>query len=74
MLYSIRISLIHVPNSAFLSGCVYVGSSEAPEIRNMVKELNVLMNQEVFLTCEVHGFPKPSLTWLKEGVPIATGL
>ncbi|XP_026768070.3 hemicentin-1 isoform X3 [Pangasianodon hypophthalmus] len=46
---------------------------EAPEIRNMVKEVNVLLNQEVVLICDVHGFPKPSVTWLKEGVPIAKG-
>ncbi|XP_060737332.1 hemicentin-1 isoform X1 [Tachysurus vachellii] len=46
---------------------------EAPEIRNMVKEVIVLLNQKVVLNCDVHGFPKPSVTWLKEGVPIATG-
>lgn len=53
---------------------VYLVLSEAPEIRNMAKELNVLLNQEVVLNCDVHGFPKPSVTWLKEGVPIVTGL
>ncbi|XP_046728282.1 hemicentin-1 isoform X2 [Silurus meridionalis] len=46
---------------------------EAPEIRNMVKEIKVLLNQEVVLNCDVHGFPKPSVTWLKDGVPIAAG-
>ncbi|XP_058246105.1 hemicentin-1 isoform X2 [Hemibagrus wyckioides] len=46
---------------------------EAPEIKNMVKEVKVLLNQEVLLICDVHGFPKPSVTWLKEGVPMATG-
>lgn len=40
----------------------------------MVKEVKVLLNQEVLLICDVHGFPKPSVTWLKEGVPMATGL
>ncbi|XP_060787017.1 hemicentin-1 isoform X2 [Neoarius graeffei] len=47
--------------------------TEAPEIRNMVEAVNMLLNQDVVLNCDVHGFPKPSVTWLKEGVPIATG-
>ncbi|KAM9476100.1 hemicentin-1 isoform 3-T3 [Clarias gariepinus] len=46
---------------------------EAPEIRNLPKEVTVLLNQEVVLNCDVHGFPKPSVTWVKDGVPIATG-
>lgn len=61
---------LHVPDVA----CVCFGLLEPPEIRNMVKELNVLLNQEVVLNCDIHGFPKPSVTWFKEGVPIATGL
>lgn len=76
ILYFIRLSSItlDVTDVAYVSGHVYYGSSEAPEIRNMVKEVNVLLNQDIVLNCDVHGFPKPSVTWLREGVPIATGM
>ncbi|KAK3540674.1 hypothetical protein QTP70_034595, partial [Hemibagrus guttatus] len=52
---------------------IVLSVQEAPEIKNMVKEVKVLLNQDVVLICNVHGFPTPSVTWLKEDVPIATG-
>ncbi|KAL7827239.1 hypothetical protein SRHO_G00329570 [Serrasalmus rhombeus] len=46
---------------------------EPPEIRPMVDEVQVVLHQGAVLPCEVHGFPRPTVTWQREGVPIATG-
>ncbi|XP_062854783.1 hemicentin-1 [Trichomycterus rosablanca] len=45
---------------------------EKPVIRNMDEEVKVLLNQQAVLKCDVHGFPKPTITWQKEGIPIVT--
>ncbi|XP_034025662.1 LOW QUALITY PROTEIN: hemicentin-1 [Thalassophryne amazonica] len=44
-----------------------------PEITPMAEEVQVLLHHRTVLPCEVRGFPKPSITWQREGVPIATG-
>ncbi|XP_039476218.1 hemicentin-1 [Oreochromis aureus] len=46
---------------------------ELPEIRPMAEEVQVVLNHGTVLPCEVQGFPRPSITWQREGVPIATG-
>ncbi|KAG9270615.1 hemicentin-2-like [Astyanax mexicanus] len=46
---------------------------EPPEIRPMPEEVEVVLHQAAVLPCEVHGFPRPTVTWQREGVPIATG-
>ncbi|KAI4892791.1 hypothetical protein NFI96_028928 [Prochilodus magdalenae] len=46
---------------------------EPPEIRPMAEEVQVVLHQVAVLPCEVHGFPRPTVTWQREGVPIATG-
>ncbi|TRY54403.1 hypothetical protein DNTS_023681 [Danionella cerebrum] len=46
---------------------------EPPEIRPMAEELQVVLHHSVILPCEVQGFPRPSITWQREGVPVATG-
>ncbi|XP_029295180.1 LOW QUALITY PROTEIN: hemicentin-1 [Cottoperca gobio] len=46
---------------------------EPPEIRPMAEEVQVVLHHGTVLPCEVHGFPRPSITWQREGVPIATG-
>uniref|UniRef100_A0A3Q2GH42 Hemicentin-1 n=1 Tax=Cyprinodon variegatus TaxID=28743 RepID=A0A3Q2GH42_CYPVA len=44
---------------------------EPPEIRPMAEEVQVLLNHGTVLPCEAHGFPRPLITWQREGVPIA---
>ncbi|XP_030000348.1 hemicentin-1 [Sphaeramia orbicularis] len=46
---------------------------EPPEIRPMPEEVQVVLHHGTVLPCEVQGFPRPSITWQREGVPIATG-
>ncbi|XP_019718321.1 hemicentin-1 isoform X1 [Hippocampus comes] len=46
---------------------------ESPEIRPMAEEVQVVLNHGTVLPCEVQGFPRPSITWQREGVPIAAG-
>ncbi|XP_035392059.1 hemicentin-1 [Electrophorus electricus] len=46
---------------------------EPPEISPMAKEVQVVLHQGALLPCNAHGFPKPTVTWQREGVPIATG-
>lgn len=47
--------------------------SEPPEIRPMPEEVQVVLHHGTVLPCEVKGFPRPSITWQREGVPILTG-
>uniref|UniRef100_A0A087YHW1 Cell adhesion molecule-related/down-regulated by oncogenes n=1 Tax=Poecilia formosa TaxID=48698 RepID=A0A087YHW1_POEFO len=46
---------------------------EPPEIRPMAEEVQVLLNHGTVLPCEVQGFPRPTIIWQREGVPIAAG-
>lgn len=46
---------------------------EPPEIRSVAEEIQVVLHHGAVLPCEVQGFPRPSITWQREGVPIATG-
>ncbi|XP_054466068.1 hemicentin-1 [Anoplopoma fimbria] len=46
---------------------------EPPEIRPMAEEVQAVLHHGTVLPCEVQGFPRPSITWQREGVPIATG-
>lgn len=52
---------------------VWVGFLEPPEIRPMAEEVQVVLHHSVVLPCEVQGFPRPIITWQREGVPVATG-
>ncbi|XP_058491292.1 hemicentin-1 [Solea solea] len=46
---------------------------ELPEIRPMAEEVQVVLHHGTVLPCEAQGFPRPSITWQREGVPIAAG-
>uniref|UniRef100_A0A3P8SNR4 Uncharacterized protein n=1 Tax=Amphiprion percula TaxID=161767 RepID=A0A3P8SNR4_AMPPE len=46
---------------------------EPPEIRPMAEEVQVVLHHGTVLPCEVQGLPRPSITWQREGVPIAAG-
>uniref|UniRef100_A0A8D2ZR19 Hemicentin-1 n=1 Tax=Scophthalmus maximus TaxID=52904 RepID=A0A8D2ZR19_SCOMX len=46
---------------------------EPPEIRPMAEEVQVVLHHGTILPCEAQGFPRPSITWQREGVPIAAG-
>ncbi|XP_068166004.1 hemicentin-1 [Antennarius striatus] len=46
---------------------------EPPEIRPMAEEVQVVLHHGTVLPCKAHGFPRPAVTWQREGVPIATG-
>ncbi|KAM9858177.1 hemicentin-1 [Aulostomus maculatus] len=46
---------------------------EPPEIRPMPEEVEVVLNHGTILPCEVQGLPRPSISWQREGVPIAAG-
>lgn len=37
------------------------------------RERKVLLNKHLILECEAEGHPPPSLTWLKDGVPVQDG-
>ncbi|XP_076053538.1 hemicentin-1-like, partial [Oratosquilla oratoria] len=43
-----------------------------PEGSDVVEEVRVVGGQGVMLSCEVGGYPKPAVLWLKNGRPIAT--
>ncbi|KAG9354591.1 hypothetical protein JZ751_001304, partial [Albula glossodonta] len=45
---------------------------EPPEIRPMKEEVKVVLYHGIVLPCDVKGFPRPSITWQREGVPITT--
>nr|XP_015827628.2 hemicentin-1 [Nothobranchius furzeri] len=44
---------------------------EPPEIRPAAEEVHVVLHHGTVLLCEVQGFPRPTITWQREGVPIA---
>ncbi|XP_036382492.1 hemicentin-1 [Megalops cyprinoides] len=46
---------------------------EPPEVRPMKEEVKVVLHHGIVLPCDVKGFPRPTITWQREGVPIATG-
>ncbi|XP_067083733.1 hemicentin-1 [Osmerus mordax] len=46
---------------------------EPPEIRPMAEEVHVVLHHGTVLPCEAQGLPRPTITWQREGVPIATG-
>ncbi|KAG7248474.1 hypothetical protein CRUP_017175, partial [Coryphaenoides rupestris] len=46
--------------------------TEPPEIRPMAEEVQVVLHHGTILPCEVQGFPRPSITWQREGIPILT--
>ncbi|KAJ8379625.1 hypothetical protein SKAU_G00004030 [Synaphobranchus kaupii] len=46
---------------------------EPPEVRPMKEEVKVVLHHGIVLPCDVQGFPRPTITWQREGVPIATG-
>lgn len=57
----------------FHSPCLLPIIQEPPEMRSMAEEIQVVLHHGAVLPCEVQGFPRPSVTWQREGVPIATG-
>ncbi|XP_023814399.1 hemicentin-1 [Oryzias latipes] len=46
---------------------------EPPEIRQMPEEVQAVLHHGTVLPCDVQGLPRPSVTWQREGVPIAAG-
>ncbi|XP_013862624.1 hemicentin-1 isoform X1 [Austrofundulus limnaeus] len=50
---------------------ISVTVQEPPEIRPMAEEVQVVLHHGTVLPCEVQGFPRPSITWQREGIPIA---
>ncbi|CAL8343147.1 unnamed protein product [Lota lota] len=46
---------------------------EPPEIRPMAEEVQVVLHHGAVLSCEVRGFPRPSIVWQREGIPISAG-
>ncbi|XP_041098662.1 hemicentin-1 isoform X2 [Polyodon spathula] len=46
---------------------------EPPVVRPMAEAVEVVLHHGIVLPCEVGGFPRPSITWQREGVPVATG-
>ncbi|TNM90220.1 hypothetical protein fugu_004454 [Takifugu bimaculatus] len=52
---------------------VSLSVQESPEIRPMAEEVQVVLHHGTVLPCEAQGFPRPSISWQREGVPIATG-
>lgn len=46
---------------------------EPPEIRPMAEEVQVVLHHGTVLPCEARGFPRPTITWQREGIPIAAG-
>uniref|UniRef100_A0A3B3DLS4 Uncharacterized protein n=1 Tax=Oryzias melastigma TaxID=30732 RepID=A0A3B3DLS4_ORYME len=46
---------------------------QPPEIRPMAEEVQAVLHHGTVLPCDVQGLPRPSVTWQREGVPIAAG-
>ncbi|KAK6480953.1 hemicentin-1-like [Huso huso] len=46
---------------------------EPPVVRPMAEAVEVVLHHGIVLPCEVGGFPRPSITWQREGVPVGTG-
>uniref|UniRef100_H2MDX8 Hemicentin 2 n=1 Tax=Oryzias latipes TaxID=8090 RepID=H2MDX8_ORYLA len=44
---------------------------QPPEIRQMPEEVQAVLHHGTVLPCDVQGLPRPSVTWQREGVPIA---
>ncbi|KAG8436526.1 hypothetical protein GDO86_007581 [Hymenochirus boettgeri] len=41
-----------------------------PQIVKRVKDVSVIITNQTVLPCTAHGYPKPTLTWTKNNVPI----
>ncbi|KAK1155520.1 hemicentin-1-like [Acipenser oxyrinchus oxyrinchus] len=52
---------------------VTLAIQEPPVVRPMAEAVEVVLHHGIVLPCEVGGFPRPSITWQREGVPVATG-
>ncbi|XP_024909219.1 hemicentin-1 [Cynoglossus semilaevis] len=52
---------------------VSLSVQEPPEIRPMAAEVQVVLHHGTILPCDAHGLPRPSITWQREGVPVAAG-
>ncbi|KAL4660770.1 hemicentin-1-like [Arapaima gigas] len=46
---------------------------ELPEVQPMPEEVKVVLHHGIVLPCDVRGFPRPSIRWQREGVPVVTG-
>lgn len=40
----------------------------------MAAEVQVVLHHGTILPCDAHGLPRPSITWQREGVPVAAGI
>lgn len=40
----------------------------------MAAEVQVVLHHGTILPCDAHGLPRPSITWQREGVPVAAGM
>ncbi|MGH0143069.1 UNVERIFIED_CONTAM: hypothetical protein FKN15_022424 [Acipenser sinensis] len=52
---------------------VTLAIQEPPVVRPMAEAVEVVLHHGIVLPCEVRGFPRPSITWQREGIPVATG-
>ncbi|KAM9810462.1 hemicentin-1 [Neosynchiropus ocellatus] len=52
---------------------VSLSVQEPPAIKPMAEEVQVVLNHGTILPCDAHGLPRPSVSWQREGVPIASG-
>ncbi|KAG8447614.1 hypothetical protein GDO86_014935 [Hymenochirus boettgeri] len=46
---------------------VMTGTTDEP-----IQEVSIIFNQTAELTCEASGIPPPSMTWLRNGLPLST--
>lgn len=51
---------------------VQTGNKEPPQILEPLYSVTVKENSTITLTTTIFGNPKPSVTWLKNGVPLTT--
>lgn len=56
----------------FFYNCLYLYFIEPPVIQSHPSTLDVILNNHVTLPCRATGFPRPTITWQKEGINIFT--
>lgn len=60
-------------SSIFLIPCSHPFSSDSEpklEMETAISDTNVIIGDDLVLTCEASGEPEPSLTWYRNGLPI----
>ena len=61
-LYPLFLPLVYTKSVIFLSG--------APKLGKMDTSKNVVLGDDLEITCDVSGYPYPTVNWFKDGKPL----